>query len=375
MEVPMDTAAKILIVDDDPGIHEVLETFITSKWEAGAKPFVFHAENGQVALDVLGLNPEMDVIVLDLNMPVMDGYSFLEHVGADLRFQNIPVCVLTGNTDDAVRALNLGARDYIAKTGDYAEIRLRIMNLIEIKHRAESGERSKIGFLSTVSHELLTPMNGVIGAMQLLQTTELTDEQSEYIEMLEESTNSMMAMVNNCLNFLQSDDPLHHLPVIPFNLRATVQETLDSLVTEAQRHCVTLPPVEVSPGVPDNLVGLPDRLQLIFYHLFINAIRFSPAGKVVARIEDGPREGASVQLRCSVTDTGIGISLAKQSDIFEPFIQVDTSSTRKIGGLGIGLSIASRLVQMMGGAIMVESTPGGGSTFSFAVNCAVDPCR
>jgi signal transduction histidine kinase len=267
--------------------------------------------------------------------------------------------------------LNLGARDFINKPGDYMEIRLRVLNLIESKRRAEAGEEAKINFLATVGHELLTPMNGVIGMTQLLQTTELTDEQSEYVEMLEQAANNMMTMIDNVLSFLQSENPLHHLPVIPFALRAAVQESIDSLASEAAKGSVTLA-VEIHPDLPETLTGLPDKLQLIFHHLLTNAIKFSPAGKVVVRIEPGARDETSVQLCCSVTDTGIGIAPEKQLSIFEPFVQGDASNSRKFGGLGIGLSIACRLVQMMGGSIKVESSPGGGSKFSFVVGCGIE---
>ena len=214
-------------------------------------------------------------------------------------------------------------------------------------------------------------MNGVEGAAQLLQTTELTDEQTEYVEMLEKSANDMMTIIDNCLSFLQSENPLHHLPAIPFNLRATVQESIDSLAYEAKKNRVAVMAAEVHPDVPDNLTGLPDKLQLIFHHLLSNAIKFSPAGMVVARIEPGEREEQSIQLNFSVTDTGIGVPPEAQSVIFEPFTQADGSSKRAFGGLGIGLAIASRLVQMMGGSILVVDNPGGGSKFSFSVSCGI----
>jgi len=134
---------------------------------------------------------------------------------------------------------------------------------------------------------------------------------------------------------------------------------------------VTVMAAEVHPDIPDNLTGLPDKLQLIFHHLLSNAIKFSPAGSVVARIEPGEREEQSIQLNFSVTDTGIGVPPEAQSVIFEPFTQADGSSKRAFGGLGIGLAIASRVVQMMGGSILVTDNPGGGSKFSFSVSCGI----
>ena len=129
--------------------------------------------------------------------------------------------------------------------------------------------------------------------------------------------------------------------------------------------------VEVHPDIPDNLTGLPDKLQLIFHHLLRNAIQFSPAGTVVARIEPGEQAEKSILLHCSVTDTGVGVPPETQSMIFEPFTQADASSKREFGGLGIGLSIASRVVRLMGGSIQVADNPGGGSIFSFTVRCGI----
>ena len=130
--------------------------------------------------------------------------------------------------------------------------------------------------------------------------------------------------------------------------------------------------VEIHPDLPDNLIGLPDKIQLIFQQLLGNAIKFSPTGTVVARINPGTREEKSVQLHCIVSDNGVGIPEEKLSTIFEPFSQADGTSSRNFGGLGIGLSIASRIVQMMGGAIHVESGgPGAGSKFSFYLQCGI----
>jgi|GEM_PF-2312895 len=368
----MNGTAKILVVDDNPEIHDILGKLFKSRGEDSEIPLFLHADNGKTGLDVLSANPDIDVIILDLNMPVMDGFTFLEHVRADLRFRMIPVCVFSGNREDSTKALSLGAQDFINKPGDYMEIKLRVLNLVESKRRAEASERAKKDFLANVSHELRTPMHGVMGMMELMRTTELTTEQSEYIELLEQSAHNMMSMVDSVLNFLQSENPLHLLPVVPFSLRVLVQESIDRLAPEVKINGVTLA-VDIHPDLPDNLTGLPDKIQLVFHHLLSNAIKFSPSGKVSVSIAPGTREETSVQLRCSVTDTGIGIPPENQSSIFEPFLQGDSSSTRKFGGLGIGLSIASRVVQMMGGSIHVESSPGGGSTFRFAITCAIDP--
>ena len=368
----MNCAVKILIVDDNPAIHKILEPLLRLQLN-NTPSVILHADNGRSALDILGTNPDTDVIILDLNMPVMNGFEFLTIAREDVRIRSIPVCVFSGNEGDATKALKLGALDFILKPGNYQEIKLRVLNLVERKRLIEAGEIARINFLTTVSHELRTPMNGVCGGIQLLQTTEMTDEQSGYVEILEQSAQTMMAMINSVLNFLQSDNSLHDLPVVPFFLRQMLQASIDNLASLAHKRDVTLA-LDVHPALPDNLTGLPDKIQLIIHHLLSNAIKFSPLGSATVRIEPGVRDEKTVQLRCSVSDTGIGISPKIHSAIFEPFTQVEVSS-RTFGGLGIGLSIANRIVNMMGGAIKVASAPGSGSTFSFVVTCGIDATR
>jgi signal transduction histidine kinase len=362
--------AKILIVDDNPEIHDILELHFEAYGRSvGQRYILIHADNGQEALNLLAENPGTDVIILDLEMPVMTGFEFLAKAREDLRFRSIPVFVFSSSSSDAANALKSGARDYVTKPGDFAEIMLRILNLIEGKQQAEAGEQTKVTFMTTVSHELRTPMNGVLGMTQLLRTTELSAEQAEYVEALEHSAHHMMTIVNDVFSFLQSENPLYYLPLTPFSVRETVQRSVEEMTSEAIMNHVTLT-FDIHPNVPDNLIGLPDKLKLIFHHLISNGIKFSPSGIVSVHIEAGERDETNVQLCCSVADTGIGVPAEMQTLIFEPFTQGDGSSIRKFGGLGIGLSIASRIAQLMGSPLRIESSPGG-SRFSFAVNCKI----
>jgi signal transduction histidine kinase/AmiR/NasT family two-component response regulator len=363
---------KILIADDLAEIHYLMELHLTEYGKTVNQiPVFLHAEDGQTALDLLTMNPDTDVVVLDLSMPVMNGFEFLIQIQNDLRLRRIPVCVFSSNKNDSAKSLALGARDYVYKPGDYDEIVLRVFNLIGTKRLAEASDQSKSAFLSIVSHELRTPMNGVIGGVQLLQMSDQSEETTTYIEIIKTSAQRMMGMINSILDYLHSETPLHHLPVMAFPLRATVQETIESLSSAVAGNNVTLV-VTISADLPDNLVGLADKLQLILHHLLSNAVKFSPSGKVTIQIEPGRKDPVSVQLLCSIIDTGIGIPMDAESRIFDPLTQADESLTRSFGGLGLGLSIASRIVQMMGGSIQAERNPGGGSTFRFAVTCGID---
>lgn len=367
----MHQVAKILIVDDNPNIHEILRDLFSSSGDASTSYITLHADNGRAALEILVKNPDTKAIILDLNMPVMDGFETLTHIRYDFSLLAIPVCVFSGSKDDSMKALILGASDFINKPGDYQEIKIRVLNLIKNKQQAEAGNRSKKIFLSNLNHELRTPMNGVIGFTQILQTTALSADQSNYVGLIEQSAMKMMTLISEIFSFLESDTLKQNLPQKPFSLRAIVQETINNLTSKAATKNNT-PTVYIHPDIPDNLFGFQDKIQEIFYHLLSNTIKFSPSGESSVVIKPGNRDAGSILLNCSVTDTGCGISPETQPLIFEPFTQADGSSTRKFGGLGIGLSIASRIVQMMGGAISVECPPEGGSIFSFTVTCSLE---
>jgi signal transduction histidine kinase len=367
MEKPM----KILVVDDSPDTHEMVELLFGASGRPGVHSAIVHAENGRDGLKQLTAHPDLDVVILDLTMPVMDGFAFLEQV-RNGRFASIPVCVFTGNQEEASKALGLGARDFVRKPGDYQELRLRIINLVDQKRRAQASERAKIDFLAVVGHELRTPMNGIVGMAQAIRDDGLTPQQSDYLDALETSSRRMMVLINNVLNFLESDNPLLGVPRISFGLRETLAAVLEVYAETARRNGIDAE-VLVEPAVPDRLIGLPDKLRLILDQLVGNAVKFSPGGKVVIGVDIESHGESEVYLVFSVQDTGIGLPAEDQERILEPFTQQDGSVTRSFGGLGLGLSIAHRTIQMLGGFLEVQSKPGRGSTFRFTCPFKEDP--
>jgi PAS domain S-box-containing protein len=231
---------------------------------------------------------------------------------------------------------------------------------------AQAANRAKSEFLANMSHEIRTPINGMLGMAQLLGHTVLSDEQQEYIDLLQSSGDLLMRVVNDVLDFSKIEAGKLEIEQIPFSLQEAVSGTLSSLGLRAGEKGLQLRH-QMADDVPDLLVGDPARLQQILFNLVGNAIKFTETGQVDVVFEQMSEGGNTVVIITSVTDTGIGIPEDKQAVIFEAFSQADTSHTRQYGGTGLGLAITSRLVEMMGGTLGVESVEGKGSTFRFSL--------
>jgi len=375
------TKRSILVVDDEKANIIALTSILSSQYRVLAlrdsRDTVKAAEDNMP-----------DIILLDILMPEMDGFEVITALKSNDKTRFIPVIFITGldNIEAEEKGLMLGAVDYITKPFHAAIVLLRIKNQVKImerdsiehdlnevlllkeeliaaKEQAEQSNRVKSEFLSRMSHEMLTPMNAIIGMVQIARM--YPDRQKESFDDIDHSSRQLLTLINNVLDVSGMEYGTMRLVHEEFPFKSMIRTVLNEAMRYANMKDQKINS-NVDPMIPEDLIGDEKMLYKVTSNLLANAIKYSPDNgeiKFEARLIDEDKNSAT--LKFVVSDNGIGISKEQQKTLFTFFEQVDGSNTRKQGGIGIGLALSKRIIEMMHGSIWVESELGKGAKFTF----------
>ena len=362
---------SVLVVDDESSNITALTHILSPAYT------VYVAKNGRNAIDAANKHSP-DIILLDIVMPEMDGYTVIAELKGSERTQNIPVIFITGLSDpgDEEKGLSLGAADYISKPFSSAIVKLRVQNQIQIinqtrtiieKETAAKSLRTRSEFLSRMSHEMRTPMNAIMGLSVLAKTTADSAKRDDMLGKINAASGQLLKLIDDVLEMSDIEEKKLRLTCSEFSFVDMLDNILTQAGPEIRKKQQSLA-VETDPSIPAALFGDPRLLSQVISNLLSNAIKFTPEQgslQIIASVLN--EEDGAVTLQIIVIDNGIGMTPEQLDRLFIPFEQADGGVDRKFGGAGLGLAISNYIVGLMGGEFRVESAPGKGSKIAFTV--------
>ncbi|MCL2264798.1 MAG: ATP-binding protein [Treponema sp.] len=369
-----DVKNSVLIVDDEKANLLMLTQILNRKYT------VYAAKSGQDAINTAKKHLP-DTILLDVLMPGMDGYETITELKSFEETKNIPVIFITGldDIDSEKKGLALGAADYIPKPFNSEIVRLRVENQLKIvnymrtlaaKEEIEYLSRAKSEFLARMSHEMRTPMNAIMGMTQIALLRGVPENLKNYFTKIDTASRQMMRLIDDALDISGMEYGVFKLTESVFNFSTMIENLSQEIGYNASEKNQTLK-FMIDPAIPVSLSGDEKRLKQVITTLLANAVKFTHENGEIsfdARMITKEDAQDTITLQIKVSDNGIGISKEKQSKLFTIFEQVDGGNTRKHGGIGAGLALSKRIVEMMGGAIWLDSEPDKGSSFFFTCN-------
>ena len=360
------TKSHVLVVDDELGPRESLKMILNPYYN------VLTADRGAQAVEILRQYP-IDLVTLDLKMPGFTGINVLEKVKQ--HDPDIEAIIITGygSLDTAIEGLRLGAFDYISKPFDVHHILALVRRGLERRNAKSQLRQVKSDFLSNISHELRTPLSVVVGFVYLLLNQvigKLTEEQQKVLETVYRNSEELLELIDNVLWMTSLNAGDANATMERFDARQVLSETTKryekAIRDKGLRLAVKLPDGDMS------LISDRAKVERVFQNVFNNAVKFTSEGEIVVKAQNSPQRDS---IEIEISDTGVGIEQSKIDSIFEPFHQADNSIQRSFSGLGIGLTVARRMAELVGGKLAVTSKLGVGTrvTMSFPSRSVVAP--